>query len=126
MKNGRVAVPTAGQGGLEAQRSGHFGHCDTFTIIDIKDGGIENVSTVPNSEHPQGGCLVPVNLLASHNVNALIAGGMGIRPLLGFREAGLDVFCDTTHPGVRESVDALMDGTLERMSEDHVCQGGHH
>ena len=127
MNNGRVAVPTQGAGGLEGMRSGHFGHCDCFTIIDVKDGRIENVSAIPNGDHAEGGCLVPVNLLAAHKVNALIAGGMGMRPLMGFRDAGIDVYFDGDNPGVKEAVNALLAGGLEKMSEMHACGGsGHH
>ena len=34
----KLAVPTMGQAGLGSERSGHFGHCDCFTIVDIVDG----------------------------------------------------------------------------------------
>jgi predicted Fe-Mo cluster-binding NifX family protein len=126
MKEGRVAVPSLGKGGLECRRSGHFGHCDMFTIVDIKEGKIDGVSAIPNAEHSQGGCLVPVNLLAAQKVNALIAGGMGMRPLLGFQDAGIDVYFDSENPGVKEAVEALLAGTLEKMTENNVCGGGHH
>jgi predicted Fe-Mo cluster-binding NifX family protein len=71
------------QGGLDGERSGHFGHCDVFTLVDVEDGEVKQVSTIANEEHVQGGCMVPVNLLASHNVNALIVGGIGMRPADG-------------------------------------------
>ena len=62
MKDGRIAVPSNGAGGLDGLRSGHFGHCDVFTLVDVKDGQIAQVSTIANAEHVQGGCMVPVNL----------------------------------------------------------------
>ena len=34
----KLAVPTMGAAGLNAERSGHFGHCDCFTVVDIVDG----------------------------------------------------------------------------------------
>ena len=36
----KVAIPTMGQGGMDCERSGHFGHCDCFTVVDIQDGEI--------------------------------------------------------------------------------------
>jgi len=72
------------QGGLGGVRSGHFGHCDVFTLVDVEDGKIKEVTTLPNQEHAQGGCMIPVNLLSENNVNALIVGGIGMRPLMGF------------------------------------------
>ncbi|RPJ09861.1 MAG: dinitrogenase iron-molybdenum cofactor biosynthesis protein [Spirochaetaceae bacterium] len=124
MKNGRVAIPTEGKGGLEGKRSGHFGHCDVFTIIDLKDGEVDSVSALPNVEHSQGGCLVPVTMLSDQKVNALIAGGMGLRPLTGFNAAGIDVYFDNTHAQVGEALQELVAGRLAKMSEEMVC-GGH-
>ena len=127
MKNFKVAVPSEGMGGLDSQRSGHFGHCAVFTIAEIKDGQITDVTVLPNQEHSQGGCLVPVNRLAAQKVNALIAGGMGLRPLIGFNEAGIEVYYDGIHQGVREVINELLAGNLEKMTENRVCGGeGHH
>ena len=68
----RLAIPSEGQGGLDGMRAGHFGHCDVFTCIDVENGQIKQVSILPNREHVQGGCMVPVNLLAEAGVNALV------------------------------------------------------
>ena len=56
-----------------------------------KNNEIKEVSTLKNDGHVQGGCMVPVNLLASHNVKALIVGGIGMRPLMGFKQVGINV-----------------------------------
>ncbi len=124
MKDGRIAVPSVGPGGLDGERSGHFGHCDVFTLVDVEDGKVKRVSTVANGEHAQGGCMVPVNLLAGHNVNALIVGGIGMRPLMGFRQVGVDVFYDATRPQIRPVVEDLIAGKLQMIGEDQVCGGG--
>lgn len=124
MKNGRIAVPSNGNGGLDATRSGHFGHCDVFTVIDVDNGAIKKVSTIQNQEHVQGGCMVPVNLLASHNVNALVVGGIGMRPLMGFKQAGIDVYHDSQRPEIRPVVEDLIDGKLPEITNDQVCGGG--
>ena len=107
MENGRIAVPSMQAGGLDGKRSGHFGHCDTFTLVDVKDGTIEKVSTVANQSHVQGGCMVPVNLLAAHKVGALVAGGMGMRPLEGFSQVGIAVFHNLGLATVRQAVEAF-------------------
>jgi predicted Fe-Mo cluster-binding NifX family protein len=125
MKNGRIAIPSVDNGGLDGQRSGHFGHCDVFTIVDVEDGEIKKVSTIPNQEHVQGGCMVPVNFLAGHNVNALIVGGIGMRPLMGFRQVGIDVYHDAVRPEIRPVVEDLIAGRLPIISDDQVCGGGH-
>jgi predicted Fe-Mo cluster-binding NifX family protein len=124
MKNGRIAIPSIDAGGLDGRRSGHFGHCDTFTLIDVKDGAIAHVSTIANQSHVQGGCMVPVNLLADNQVNALVVGGIGMRPLMGFRQAGIEVYHDDQRPDIRPVVEDLIGGKLAMISDDQVCGGG--
>ena len=124
MENGRIAVPSMATGGLDGQRSGHFGHCDTFTLVDVKDGAILRVSTIDNQSHVQGGCMVPVNLLADNQVDALIVGGIGMRPLMGFRQAGIDVYHDDQRPEIRPVVEDLISGKLSMIADDQVCGGG--
>lgn len=126
MEDGRIAVPSVEKGGLDAKRSGHFGHCDVFTLVDVEDGKIKNVTAVPNQGHVQGGCMVPVNFLAEHKVNALIVGGIGMRPLMGFRQAGIDVYYDGTRPEIRPVVEDLIAGKLPVIGDDQVCGGGGH
>jgi predicted Fe-Mo cluster-binding NifX family protein len=124
MKDGRIAVPSLGSGGIEGKRAGHFGHCDVFTLIDVAEGRIQSVSTLANQEHVQGGCMVPVNLLASNSVNALIVGGIGMRPLMGFRHVGIDVYYDAERIDIQPVVEDLISGILPKIDESQVCGGG--
>jgi len=124
MEDGRIAIPSMGTGGLDGERSGHFGHCDVFTFVDVEGGEVKQVTTIPNGGHEQGGCMVPVNLLASHNVKALIVGGIGMRPLMGFKQVGVDVFYDATRQQIRPVVEDLIAGKLQMIGDDQVCGGG--
>jgi predicted Fe-Mo cluster-binding NifX family protein len=119
-----LAIPSLGEGGLEGERSGHFGHCDCFTLVDIVDGAIAEVRIVDNPPHEEGGCLRPVNLLASHGVQALIVAGMGARPLAGFGAAGITVFYEDATPGIGDAVRLVLDGNVTVMDARNVC-GGH-
>ena len=124
MENGRIAVPSVEKGGLNGVRSGHFGHCDVFTLIDVENGEIKGFSIIQNQAHVQGGCMTPVNLLAEHKVNALIVGGIGMRPLMGFRQVGIDVFHDADRADIRPVVEDLIAGKLPMIADDQVCGGG--
>lgn len=124
MENGRIAIPSNGTGGLNSIRSGHFGHCDVFTLIDVENGNIKNESTVSNQEHEHGGCMVPVNLLANQNVDAIVVGGIGRRPLEGFAQVGIDVYFDSVNPHVKTVVEHLIADKLEKISSDQACDGG--
>ncbi len=120
----RIAIPSMGEGGLEGLRAGHFGHCEVFTFIDAEDGEIISVTTIQNKEHVQGGCMVPVNLLAEHKVNALIVGGIGMRPLMGFKQVGIDVYHDAERAEIKPVIDDMLAGKLPLISDDQVCGGG--
>lgn len=124
--NGRIvlAVPSNGQGGLDAERSGHFGRCDCFTVVEIEDGAIVGTRIVANPPHEEGGCLRPVNLLAGQGVNALVVAGIGGRPLAGFNDAGITVYFDTQIAQVQAIAELVAAGSVGVIDPSAVC-GGH-
>jgi len=124
MENGKIAIPSNGEGGLDGTRAGHFGHCDVFTLIDVENGEIKEVSILQNQEHAQGGCMVQVNLLSDNSVNALIVGGIGLRPLMGFKQVGINVYHDDQRTEIEPVVKDLIAGKLPEISNDQVCGGG--
>lgn len=124
MSKMKVAIPSNNPGGLEAGISGHFGHCDLYTIVDIEDGNIKAVETMDNPPHQEGGCLAPVRLLADRGVDKLLAGGMGQRPLMGFSQVGIEVYFAGGQPSVGQSVQAFLDGRLQPFGLNSVCGGG--
>lgn len=126
MESYRIAVPSEGQGGLDGFRAGHFGHCDVFTLIDVEGNEIKEVSVVANEEHVQGGCMVPVQLLAGHKVQRLIVGGIGMRPLMGFKQVGIDVYYDGERREIRPVVEDMISGNLPMIDDNQVCGGGGH
>ena len=112
-----------GAGGIECERSGHFGHCDTFTLVEIDGDAVKTVNIIENPPHVEGGCLAPVNLLASHGVTAIVVAGMGARPLAGFQDAGIDVYFENVTPVVGDVVKRLLAGECEFMDAHYTCQG---
>jgi predicted Fe-Mo cluster-binding NifX family protein len=124
MEKIRIAVPSNGKGGLDGTRAGHFGHCDVFTLIDCENGEIVDISTIENLEHVQGGCMVPVNLLAEHKVDALVVGGIGMRPLVGFQQKGIAVYHEAEREEIRPVVEDMIAGKVPMIRNDQVCGGG--
>ncbi len=120
----RIAIPSEGQGGLDGQRAGHFGHCDVFTLVDVENGEIKEISVLANKEHVQGGCMVPVQLLADNQVQKLVVGGIGMRPLMGFKQVGIDVYHDAERSDIRPVVEDMIAGKLPMIADDQVCGGG--
>ncbi len=123
METIRIAVPSDGQGGLDGFRAGHFGHCDVFTLVDVENGKIKEVSIVQNMEHVQGGCMVPVQLLADNKVQRLVVGGIGMRPLMGFKQVGIDVYYDGERRDIRPVVEDMIAEKLPMIADDQVCGG---
>ncbi len=121
----RLAVPSNNPGGLEAGRSDHFGHCDLFTIVDIKNGEIAEVSTESNQEHGAGGCMVPVQFLHDKGVQAIVVGGIGARPLQGFAGVGIDVYYAdrNTVQDVKTVVAGIIDSKFPLIRPDQACKG---
>jgi predicted Fe-Mo cluster-binding NifX family protein len=124
MNNTIVAIPSSHPGGLEAPLGAHFGHCDLYTLVRIADGTVQEVRTLPNVPHAQGGCMAPVNHLAQNGVQVLIAGGMGMRPLMGFNQVGINVLYGAGAQTVGEAVDALLKGSLQQFTQEFTCGGG--
>lgn len=124
MKKLRIAVPSNGTGGLDGTRAGHFGHCDVFTLIDCENGEIIDVSTLQIEEHIQGGCMVPVNLLAENKVNALLVGGIGMRPLMGFKQVGITVYHEAERAEIKPVIIDLIAGKIPVIEDNQVCGGG--
>lgn len=117
----RVAVPSEGPGGLTARRSGHFGHCECFTVVEIVDGDVVAVEIVQNAPHEEGGCMRPVLMLAENAVDAIVVDGIGGRPLMGFNQVGIAV-----HAGVggdvQTAVTAYAQGSLPEVGMEGACR----
>jgi len=124
MDNYRIAVPSTQPGGMDSPLGSHFGHCDCYTVVDVEDGKIAQVSTLPNVPHVQGGCMAPVNYLSENGINVLLAGGMGMRPLMGFNQVGIQVFHGGDQGSVKKAVEAFLAGDLIPFSKQNTCGGG--
>ena len=120
-----LAVPTEAPGGLDAEIAQHFGHCETFTLLRLDDGRLTATEVLPFGAHEHGNCLVPVGLLAQHGVTAMVARGMGARPLAGFLGAGIEPYFAGELTAVRELVNAYLAGELLAFSGDRTCAHHH-
>lgn len=120
-KSIRIAIPSELPGGLDARRSGHFGRCECFTLVDLEDGAVGQVQVLTNAPHTEGGCMAPVMALAEHMVDAIVVDGIGGRPLMGFNQVGIAV-----HAGVgsdvKTTVQAYLQGGLPVVGLEGACQ----
>ena len=119
----RIAVPTNGPGGIDAPRSAHFGHADSFTVVDVIDGQVEGAEAMVNPPHAHGGCGMTVAMLSSAGVDSAIVVGMGGGPLSAMSRSGMKAFFDDQSPTPRAAVEAFLAGKLSEFGGDHVCAG---
>ena len=88
MRAFRLAIPTKGKMGLNDHVSDVFGRAEFFTIIDIKDGSVNNVKIVENpaSTYKHGAGPIVVKTLSDMNVDVVAAGefGPGVSTLLDY------------------------------------------
>ena len=113
--------------GLEADVCAHFGSCECFTIVDVRDRSVARVETLDNS-HNQGAqhnCMAPAVLLKSHGVDVVLVSGIGGRPLLSLNEKMIRVFAGAVGK-VSDAVQDYGDGLLQELATQGTCNCGHH
>lgn len=117
----KLAVPSENANGLQSIRSGHFGHCAYFTMVEIEDGEIKSVESVKNVDHDVAGCGGVINFAMSLGIDAILAAGMGRPPFMRFTQAGITVYIEQTLPIVADAVAALIQGKVAQMDPSQAC-----
>ncbi len=117
----RLVYPTDESIGYLSRRGTHFGKAKFYTVITLEDGNIKDVQTIQNPGHSGGACGNAVTNILSLNPDALVVGGIGERPALGFLQAGLDVFVDRASLTVQESIKQFLENKLEKLDGRGTC-----
>ena len=109
----------------------HFGRTESFKVYEVEDGKIVS-SEVIGSDGIGHGALA--GLLAGHDIQVLICGGLGGGAFNALTEAGIEV-CAGASGNADEAVEAFLRGDLvdtgancdhhHGEGEDHECCGGH-
>ena len=107
----RYAIPTA-----DGKLAMHFGHADSFTLVDVSDGQITAVRSATPPAHAPG--VLPA-WLKENGVNRIIAGGMGSRAKDLFTRSGIQVVVGASAVAAEELVKQHLAGTLK--TGDNVC-----
>ncbi len=119
-----AAVPSQPPGGLAAAPEPHFGRCTTFTLAQVHDGIVGAVRVRAGLTHEQGDCGAVVRALQDMGVEAVLAGGLGLRPLRELQAAGMAVYHHAGLPSVGDCLRAFAAGDLPLFGERQICQGG--
>lgn len=113
----KLAVPTAGNRGLDEQVGEHFGRVPTYTVVDTDS---HDVAVIANTSTHAGGTMHPPELLAHHGVDVLLCQGLGRRAVALFSELGIQVYVGATGT-VRDALHAYHQGKLERATQHNAC-----
>ncbi len=111
----KIAIATEG-----TNVSGHFGKCENFTIAEIENSDVKSKVVVNTLGNQHG--LLPA-FLASHNVNMVIAGGMGEGARQNLISNGIEIISGVSG-NVDEAINAYLNGSLK--SSDAGCSGHEH
>jgi predicted Fe-Mo cluster-binding NifX family protein len=118
----KLGIPSFKPGGLDAMVSAHFGHCEVFTIVELKGKKIAKAWEMENpSEHD---CMAPAQRLGQEGVEIVLIGGIGRNPLVGMQKMGLKVYIGATG-NVKDAVSDYLQGFLKLATTEDVCQGCH-
>jgi ATP-binding protein involved in chromosome partitioning len=109
--NFKVAIPLA-----EGRLCNHFGHCEQFAVIRVKEGLIDGKELHTPPPHEPG---VLPRWLGDRGVNLIFAGGMGQRALSLFAEQGIKVITGSPSQEPEALVQRYLSGTL--VSGPNVC-----
>lgn len=122
----KIAIPSMSNYGLESDICAHFGSCEYFTIVDIKDKAVAEVTAVDNGTHEgEHNCAAPAILLHSHGIDAVLVSGIGGRPLMSLTEKKIKVFAGAAGK-VTDAVQDYNEGLLQELSTRGTCNCSHH
>lgn len=95
----------------------HFGHCQTFRFFEIDDNNtiIKTEDKVPPPHEPG----VLPQWLGELKVDLVIAGGMGMRAVQLFTQAGVKVITGASGDDPQKVVEAFLNNALE--TGKNVC-----
>ena len=109
----RIAVPVT-----DGRLCSHFGHCDTFALLDVDMEKTAIMSRADIEAPPHEPGLLP-NWLKERGADIVIAGGMGARAQGLFAERGIRVITGASSEEPEKLVMHFMTGAL--VTGDNVC-----
>lgn len=116
----KVAIPSNTPGGPDARISPHFGRCDVFTVVEIKNGKIVGGSTIDNRGAHFGFDKTPAEILVSSGIDVVVAQGMGPKALELLGQSGIKTYF-TSAKTVGKAVRELIEGKAKLATPEEAC-----
>lgn len=129
----KIAIPT-----LEGKLCAHFGHCETFSFVEV-DSETNEIISISTGAPETGVSCQSAGWIAEQGANLVLAGGMGGRPMMMFEQLEIPVISGCPELPIKDVVTYYLNNTLEigqnscGHGEGHECHGhgeghtcGHH
>ncbi len=113
-----ICIPIEVDKGLESEICLRFGTASQFIIVDTNT---MKYNIVQGDDSDQ---TVPEAIMASEKIDSVVVGGIGVRSLCDFKEAGIDVV-STREDRVEEIVASFNKGEVNPVTLDHTCAFRH-
>ena len=113
----KIAIPT-----LEGKLCAHFGHCETFSIVDVNPETKE-ILEIKTATPEDGVSCQCASWVAAQGVKIVLAGGMGARPISVFEQSGVNVITGCPEIDVKDVISMYLNNTLQ--TGENSCGGGH-
>lgn len=118
-----VAVPAALEGGLDAERSPHFGRAPAFVLVEIVGGEIGKARVLVNPPHEIAGHGYAATTLAGEGVTEVVTSGIGEGMRSRIEGAGIVIWYEANATTVRGAIEALLGGGVRLLGDDDVHAG---
>ena len=91
--NMKIAFASSSSGGLEDTVSPVFGRARTFTIVELENGEIKNVTTIENpaAQLPGGAGIQTAQFIAEQGVTHVVAGNFGPNSSMILAQMGIEM-----------------------------------
>ena len=86
----KICIPTNGNSGLEEKEFSHFGSAAFFALYDTESQQVEIVEN--KSQHHAHGACQPLQSLADHKIDVLLATGIGRHAVQNLNDGGIKVY----------------------------------
>lgn len=116
----KIAIPT-----LEGKLCAHFGHCETFTFAEI-DPEKKEIISIKQKAPEEGISCQSAAWISEQGASKVLAGGIGMRPLMMLAQNGVEVITGCPELPVKEVIKNYLSDTLETGENSCGSEGHDH
>jgi len=114
----RIVVSSSPPGGLDSLVDYRFARCSHFTVVDVENGKIINVSVVPNQSAmtPHGAGIQAAQVVASLGAQVVITGNVGPNAFSSLQSLGIKIYVGAGGISVKDAIMRYLSGSLSPAS----------